>query len=100
MNYHDSLHGPPPRWWSQDAADRAEELQADKYDEEPQERRARLMLEERRSCKLPYAQRTSEATRIGRCRMLGIDPHPTAGGEPLLPRAGAHIPGYSTRSGR
>lgn len=43
-------------------------------------------LAERRSCRLPDAQRLSEETRVGRCRMLGIPPFAFDDTPYLLPR--------------
>lgn len=71
-----SLHGPDPSYYADMERDAIERLRADKYDETVHERTFREYMERRASCRLPESQRLSEATRVGHCRMQGIDPYP------------------------
>lgn len=69
-----------------------EDLRAEKWGGSPTDADDERFLLERRSCRLPDAQRLSEATRVGRCRMLGIPPFAFEDTPYLMPRPAAQEP--------
>lgn len=82
-----------PRWQVEDEEEREAVLREERYDEEPAEREARLLQERWMNhgrCPLPPEQRLSEATRRGRCMMMGIDPDPPTPEPRARPLRAAH----------
>jgi hypothetical protein len=66
---------PDPAYYAEMEREREALLRSEMYDD-PHAGLAADRFEGPTTCRLPYEQRMSEATRVGRCRMLGIDPYP------------------------